>query len=107
MSVDQDTPKFAVSGQHLVSRREFVQQAGAVADTAAGLGPFFLFPGRALAGQKTLKIAHWSHFLPAYDEWFGGDYVKEWGRQHDTNVIVDHVPIDKIHCDTKDVCERR
>jgi len=71
------------------SRREFLRLA-----STAAWGPFFVFPHRA---QKTLKIARWAHFLPEYDEWFDGVYAKEWGRQHDTRVDVDLVPVDKIH----------
>src|SRR5258708_39534193 len=75
------------------TRRDFVKQTGII---TAGLGPFFLFPERARAKQKTLRIAHWSHFVPGFDEWFEREYAKEWGRQHDTNVVVDHVSVDKI-----------
>lgn len=57
----------------------------------AGLGPSFLFPERALAQQKTLKILQWSHFVPAFDTWFDGIFAKQWGQKHDTNVIVDHI----------------
>ena len=60
-----------------VSRREFVKFAGAGA-VAAGLGPAFLFPERAQAQQKTLKILQWSHFVPAYDTWFDGTFCKQW-----------------------------
>jgi multiple sugar transport system substrate-binding protein len=73
-----------------VSRREFVKFAGAGA-VAAGLGPAFLFPERAQAQQKTLKILQWSHFVPAYDTWFDGTFCKQWGQKHGTNVIVDHI----------------
>src|ERR1700693_5631125 len=73
-----------------ISRRDFVKVAGPGA-LAAGLGPAFLFPERALAQQKTLKILQWSHFVPAYDTWFNGTFCKQWGQKHDTNVIVDHI----------------
>lgn len=73
------------------SRRSFIGLAGA-ATVAAGL-----FPHRGLARQKTLKIAQWAHSVPGFDAWFDGVYVKEWGRQHDTNVIVDHIPVDRIN----------
>jgi len=73
-----------------VSRREFVKFAGTGA-VAAGLGPAFLFPERAQAQQKTLKILQWSHFVPAYDTWFDGTFCKQWGQKHATNVIVDHI----------------
>ena len=43
---------------------------------AAGLAT--LIPGRARAQQKTLKIIQWSHFVPAYDKWFDGEFCKQW-----------------------------
>src|ERR1700693_4108549 len=73
-----------------ISRRDFVKVAGAGA-LAAGLGPAFLFPERALAQQKTLKILQWSHFVPAYDTWFNGTFTKEWGQKNNTNVVVDNI----------------
>jgi multiple sugar transport system substrate-binding protein len=75
-----------------VSRRDFLKLA---AGTAAA-GPFFLFPDRASARQKTLKIAKWAHFLPEYDAWFEGQLAKEWGQKHDTRVIVDHIPVEEV-----------
>src|SRR5262249_31921489 len=59
------------------SRRDFLKLA---AGTAA-FGPFFSFPGRALAGQKTLKIAKWAHFLPEFDQWFQNGRPKNWARK--------------------------
>jgi len=73
-----------------ISRREFVKFAGTTA-LAAGLGPAFLFPERALAQQKTLKILQWSHFVPAFDTWFNGSFTKEWGQKNNTNVVVDNI----------------
>lgn len=73
-----------------ISRREFVKLTGTGA-LAAGLGPAFLFPERALAQQKTLKIIQWSHFVPAWDTWFNGKFTKEWGQKNNTNVIVDNI----------------
>ena len=58
-----------------LTRRQFAKIAGAGA-LAAG-GPAFLFPDRAKAAGKTLKIIQWSHFVPAWDTWFNGTYVKE------------------------------
>lgn len=74
------------------SRRDFLKLA-----TTAAFGPFFLFPDRALASQKKLKIAKWAHFLPEYDQWFEGEVAKEWGKQNDTEVLVDHIPVEQIH----------
>ena len=64
------------------SRRDFIKLAAG----AAAFGPFFLFPGRALASQKTLKIAKWAHFLPEYDQWFADVLAQDWGKQNDTRV---------------------
>ncbi len=73
-----------------VSRRNFMKISGAGA-VAAGLGPAFLFPERAAAQQKTLKILQWSHFVPAWDTWFNNTYTKQWGAKNNTNVIVDNI----------------
>ncbi len=72
------------------SRRDFIRLAAGAA--ASGL----LFPERALAQQKTLKIAKWAHFLPEFDRWFEEELAGEWGKRHDTRVVVDHVPVEKI-----------
>lgn len=80
-----------------VSRRDFLKLAATTAATTAAVGPFFLFPGRASAQQKTLKIAKWAHFLPEYDAWFELGLAREWGQQHDIQVIVDHIPVEEIH----------
>jgi multiple sugar transport system substrate-binding protein len=74
-----------------VSRRNFIGLAAG----AAAVGPFFLFPDRALASQKTLKIAKWAHFVPGFDLWFES-MAKEWGKQHDMNISVDEIPVEKI-----------
>ena len=79
-----------------LTRREFAKLAGTGA-FVAGVGPGFLFPERAAAQQKTLKILQWSHFVPAYDKWFDGVFTKEWGAKNDTNVIVDHISIGEIN----------
>ena len=66
-----------------LSRRDFIKLTGSGAlALGAGSGPFFLFPERAAAEQKTLKILQWSHFVPAYDTWFDGTFCKQIGRAH-------------------------
>ena len=72
-------------------RRDFVKLAAA----ATAVGPFFLFTGRTLATQKTLKIAKWAHFLPEFDSWFES-MATDWGHLHDTKVTVDEIPVEKI-----------
>lgn len=74
-----------------VSRRRFIEVAGAVG-AAAALGPWIV-TRPALAAKNTLKILQWNHFVPGYDKWFDGTYVKAWGAKNDTEVIVDHVGI--------------
>jgi len=74
--------------QKSFSRRDFIKASGAA---ALGTGASAMVPRRVRAQKKTLKILQWSHFVPGYDEWFNNTYVKEWGEQNDTNVIVDNV----------------
>ncbi len=69
-----------------LTRRKFV----------AGMTSAFLFPRRALAQQKKLKIVQWSHFVPGYDKWFDNIFTKQWGAKHDTNVVVDHITTTEI-----------
>src|SRR5258708_5260718 len=76
-----------------LSRRRFITLAA----TTAAAGPFFAFPDVTLARQRKLRIAHWAHFVPEYDQWFDGVYVKEWGKQHDTEVVVTRIPVDQIN----------
>ncbi|HET9281446.1 MAG TPA: carbohydrate ABC transporter substrate-binding protein [Candidatus Angelobacter sp.] len=75
-----------------ISRRNFLRWTAG----AAAFGPFFLFPDRAAASQKTLKIAKWAHFLPEFDQWFVNVMAAEWGKNNDTKVIVDVIPIEEI-----------
>jgi multiple sugar transport system substrate-binding protein len=74
------------------SRREFLKLT---ASTAA-LGPFFLFPQRTRASQKSLRIARWAHFLPEYNQWFDHVYAEEWSKQRDIRVQVETIPVDDV-----------
>jgi multiple sugar transport system substrate-binding protein len=49
--------------------------------------------GQAAAGKgdRTLRIAQWNHFVPAYDTWFDGEYTQRWGEEHGVKVLVDHI----------------
>lgn len=76
-------------------RRRFVRTLGA-AGLAAGIGPYII-TRRAGAAARTLRILQWSHFVPAYDEWFDNTYTRDWGRKNDTEVIVDHVGITALN----------
>ena len=78
-----------------LSRRDFLKITGG-ASLVAGMGPAFLFPERAAAQQKTLKIAQWSHFVPDYDKWFDNTFTKQWGQKNNTNVTVDHINLNEL-----------
>jgi multiple sugar transport system substrate-binding protein len=43
-------------------------------------------------GDRILRIAMWSHFIPSYDAWFDEEYTRRWGEKHDLEVVVDHIP---------------
>ncbi len=73
-----------------ISRRKLIQVAGI---GAAALS----LPKKGRAAKKTLRILQWNHFVPGYDKWFNGQYVKEWGEKNDTEVIVDNVGIPAIN----------
>lgn len=70
------------------SRRDVIRTATA-AGIAASVGPFF--HAAPLSAASTLKILQWSHFVPAYDTWFNTEYVKKWGAENDTEVVVDNI----------------
>ena len=88
-----------------LDRRGFLRLGGMATLAAAGLGAAC---GSGSEGSKsgstagspkkttTLRIAQWSHFVPAYDAWFDGEYVKRWGEEHDVEVVVDHVPLVEV-----------
>ncbi len=91
---DDELERLGLTGG--LTRREVVRRglggfvilySGALAKTAAAGVP--KFPHKEL--KNTLKIIQWSHFVPAYDEWFDGVYTKKWGQKHDTDVMVDHI----------------
>jgi multiple sugar transport system substrate-binding protein len=73
------------------TRRDFIRLAAG----AATAGPYFLFPTRALASQKTLKIAKWAHLVPDFDLWFESA-ARDWGRQHDTRVTIELIPVEQV-----------
>lgn len=74
--------------------RRAVIKGAAATGVAATVGPFVhVRPARA---AKTLRILQWSHFVPAYDKWFNGQYVKEWGAKNDTEVTVDNINLNLI-----------
>ena len=76
------------------TRRQVLRAAGVGAAAAAASG---VFPRATRAQGKTLKIMQWSHFVPAYDQWFDNVFCKQWGQKHDTQVTVDHIAITEVN----------
>lgn len=76
------------------SRRRFLKTTGS-ASLLAGLAPA-TYPRNAKAQQKTLRILRWKNFVPAFEVWFNEVFVREWGEQNDTNVIIDNVGLGEI-----------
>jgi multiple sugar transport system substrate-binding protein len=93
-----------------VDRREFLRlaAAGTVCAATAGAGCASGSekpkrsgatedgPGSGNAASRELRIATWSHFVPAYDTWFDNEFTKRWGEQHDVKVVVDHLPLNEL-----------
>jgi multiple sugar transport system substrate-binding protein len=71
-----------------ISRRDFVKATGAGGLVVLASS---LSATRLHAQQKTLKIGQWSHFVPAFDDWFDNKFTKEWGDKNGVKVIVDHI----------------
>jgi multiple sugar transport system substrate-binding protein len=79
----------------VITRRQFIKTtlAGAAFAGTGGL----VFPRYGAAKPKKLKILQWVHFVPGYDKWFNGTYIKEWGAKNDTEVIVDNIGLAGIN----------
>jgi multiple sugar transport system substrate-binding protein len=90
------------------TRRDFLRVAAGAAAVVAGGGAACgsgpdkpkangaAGKGGASKGQQTLRIAQFTHFVPAYDQWFDNDYTKRWGEEHDIDVVVDHFQIEQL-----------
>jgi multiple sugar transport system substrate-binding protein len=78
--------------------------AAAVAATGAACGSGSNKPkpdgtaakGGTSTGGRTLKILQYSHFVPAYDQWFDNEYTKRWGEQQNVDVLVDHIQLEQL-----------
>lgn len=77
------------------SRRRFLKGVGS-ASLLAGLAPAVV-PGSARAQRKTLRIMRWKNFVPGFETWFNQVFVREWGAENDTEVIVDNVGLGEIN----------
>lgn len=50
----------------------------------------------AQSRRNVLRIMQWNHFVPAFDEWFNRTFIKEWGAQNNTEVVVTNVGMTSI-----------
>src|SRR5687767_397833 len=83
-----------------LTRRNFLSMAAAAVAVAAGAGcepgsnkPRATGAARGEAGgDRTLRIAQLSHFVPAFDRWFDDEYTRRWGEEHGVRVVVEHIP---------------
>jgi multiple sugar transport system substrate-binding protein len=92
--------------EYTFTRRDFLRVAAgaaAVAATGAACGSGSEKPkpsGSAAKGgassSRTLRIAQWNHLVPAYDQWFDGEYTERWGEEHGVQVVVDHLPFAQL-----------
>jgi multiple sugar transport system substrate-binding protein len=73
------------------SRRDFIVGSGAA--LAAGSIATMLLARQAPAQLRgtTLRMVMWSHFVPAYDQWFD-KFARDWGEKNGVRVMVDHIP---------------
>ncbi|MHC4215940.1 MAG: ABC transporter substrate-binding protein [Planctomycetota bacterium] len=73
----------------IITRRRFIKNTltGAALAGTGGL----IFPRYGAAKPKTLRITHPLDFVPGHTKWFNESYVKEWGEENDTEVIVNDI----------------
>ncbi len=74
-----------------ISRRKFIKTTLTCAALASTGN--LIIPRYGAAKPKTLKIMQWIHYVPGYDKWFNESYIKEWGANNDTDVIVDNISL--------------
>lgn len=75
-------------------RRQFLKTVGTGA-LAVGLASS-LSPLRVSGQPPTLRILHWRHFVPPYDEWFNNTFAPKWGAKNGVNVVVENVGLAEI-----------
>ena len=62
---------------------------GGLSERALGFYGPLKYAGKQLSGD--LRIMTWSHFVPDYEKWLDGTYVKRWGEANDVEVKIDHI----------------
>src|SRR3546814_19351364 len=79
---------FLAPQSHINHRRRRLVQAAGAAGLATIASPAFI--RKVYAAQKTLKILQWNTFVPASDDWFNKQYLKEWGAKNEPEDVVKH-----------------
>ncbi|MGH3118200.1 MAG: ABC transporter substrate-binding protein [Gaiellales bacterium] len=90
-----------------LGRRDFLRLAGGAALAAAGFScggsgddepkaaPRTKGSGPG-GGERTLRIAQSTHFVPSYEQWFDNEYARRWGEDHDVKIVVEHFPYESV-----------
>ncbi len=84
-------PRPAQTDAVTLDRRGFLKVTGA---GVAGGSLLAMLDARQAPAQikgTNLRMLLWSHFVPAYDEWFDG-FARKWGETNGVKVRVDHIP---------------
>ncbi|GEL19678.1 hypothetical protein PA7_35150 [Pseudonocardia asaccharolytica DSM 44247 = NBRC 16224] len=63
---------------------------GGAAPPPPAAAPEVVFGDPATKLSGDLRILQWSHFVPAYDQWFD-PYVQQWGQHVGVNASVEHI----------------
>ena len=78
----------------MTTRRRIISAISAIG--AAQLFAPAIFTSQARASQNVLRILRWKNFVPAYETWINDQFVRNWGRENDTEVIVTNVGLGEI-----------
>ncbi|MBI3457525.1 MAG: extracellular solute-binding protein [Candidatus Rokubacteria bacterium] len=76
-----------------MTRRSLLRTAATAA--LAPLAPT-VFARRAHGKGGTLRICQWTHFIPAFDEWFDDKFARDWGEKNGVRVVVEHVSVNDL-----------
>jgi len=79
---------------YTIGRRHLLAGAGAFGASKV-FAPSIVYSQTAVRA-KTLRLMRWKNFVPAYEVWFNDVFVKNWGAENDTDVIVTNVGLGEI-----------
>ena len=73
-----------------LTRRDFIRVSGTALGGASIATMLDAHQAPAQNRGTTLRMITWSHFVPAYDQWFD-KFAREWGEKNGVKVLVDHI----------------